>query len=56
MTIIGSSKKPGARLATGWSRGFENLPELTKREQADMLAEAARNTAAIKPPEEKIRD
>lgn len=52
MTIIASNKKPSARTATGWVRGFENLPELSRREQQEMLADAARNTAAIKPPQE----
>lgn len=48
-------RKPGAHIATGFHRDFTYRPEQTKRQMQDILADAARNTAAIKPPKETDR-
>lgn len=45
--------KPSGRLATGWTRDFTNETELSKRQQQNMLADAVRNTAAMKPQKPK---
>lgn len=60
MSIVESTKrgKPGMLVATGWARDFTGPEELSKRQKQDMIADAVRNTAAMKPqkPKEKRRD